>query len=328
MQIGKFKLANPVIAAPMAGVSDKPYRQVCRANGAGMAVSEMITSRSDLRTTQKTRLRSDLRAEVEPIVVQIVGTNPAMLAKAAQYNVANGAQIIDINMGCPAKKVCKKAAGSALLANEPLVANILSTVVNAVTVPVTVKIRTGTSMQSRNALNIAKIAEDAGVQGLTIHGRTRECKFNGTAEYDTISEVKQNISIPVIANGDISSPQQAKRVLDYTQADAIMIGRAAQGQPWLFQQIANYLENDCVSQIPSADTRASIILNHLAAIHQFYGAQLGVRFARKHIKWYLAHWHATIDEAYRLRINKCESPLEQYALIETFLHRSMLPAVA
>jgi len=328
MQIGKYKLANPVIAAPMAGVSDKPYRQVCRANGAGMAVSEMITSRSDLRTTKKTRWRSDLRAESEPIVVQIVGTDPEMLALAAQYNVANGAQIIDINMGCPAKKVCKKAAGSALLANEPLVADILSTVASAVTVPVTVKIRTGTTIQSRNALSIAKIAEDAGIQAVTIHGRTRECKFNGDAEYDTISKVKQNVNIPIIANGDITSPQQAKKVLDYTQADAVMIGRAAQGQPWLFQQIADYLKLGSVSPIPNRETRALTILNHLAAIHQFYGAPLGVRFARKHIKWYLAHWHVAIDEAHRLRINKSESPVEQYALIEAFLYKSMFPAVA
>jgi len=328
MKIGPYKIANPVIAAPMAGVSDKPYRDVCRAHGAGMVVSEMVTSRRDLRNTRKTKFRSDLSGEPEPVVVQIVGTEPTMLAQAARHNVANGAQIIDINMGCPAKKVCKKAAGSALLANEGLVAEILSTVVNAVDVPVTVKIRTGTSPKTRNALNIAKIAEDAGVQSLTIHGRTRECKFVGAVEYDTIANVKQSISIPVTANGDITSPQEAKRILEYTRADAVMIGRAAQGQPWLFQQIVDYLTSGQMGALPSAEHRAKTILDHLSAVHSFYGEPLGVRLARKHIKWYLAHWHAQIDEADRRDINACENAEQQYALIENFLATSMFAIAA
>lgn len=328
MQIGLYKIANPVIAAPMAGVTDKPYRRICRTHGAGMVVSEMVTSRHDLRHTRKTRFRSDLSGEPEPVVVQIVGTEPAMLAQAAQYNVANGAQIIDINMGCPAKKVCKRAAGSALLANESLVAEILSNVVKAVDVPVTVKIRTGTSPETRNAVNIAKIAEDAGVQSLTIHGRTRACKFVGAVEYDTIAKVKQSISIPVVANGDIGSPQQAKQILEYTKADAVMIGRAAQGQPWLFRQVADYLASGKVNPMPAAEQRAVIILEHLTAIHAFYGEPLGVRLARKHIKWYLSHWDTAINDAHRQAINACENPSEQLALIEEFLCSSLLESAA
>ena len=328
MQIGPHKIANPVIAAPMAGVTDKPYRQICRTFGAGMVVSEMVTSRSDLRNTNKTRFRSDFMGEPEPVVVQIVGTDPSQMAEAAQYNVANGAQIIDINMGCPAKKVCKKAAGSALLANEPLVEEILSSVVASVDVPVTVKIRTGSSPEERNAPTIAKIAEDAGIQCLTVHGRTRQCKFVGAVEYDTIAKVKQTVSIPVIANGDIDSPSQAQRVLDYTQADAVMIGRAAQGQPWLFQQIADHLQYGKSKPAPSAEIRATAILEHLRNIHSFYGEPLGVRLARKHIKWYLGHWHTEIDDAYRQSINACESSEQQYALIEKFLVSSMLKIAA
>ncbi len=328
MKIGSFDIANPVIAAPMAGVTDKPYRQVCRAHGAGLVVSEMVTSRSDLRHSTKTRFRLDLAGEPEPVVVQIVGTDPDMLGEAAQFNVENGAQIIDINMGCPAKKVCKKAAGSALLANEPLVADILTTVVQSVDVPVTVKIRTGTTPETRNANTIARIAEDAGVEAITIHGRTRECKFVGAVEYDSIAEVASRVDIPVIANGDITTPEQAKLVLNYTGADAVMIGRAAQGQPWLFQQIADYLATGRYGQIPSASDRAQTILDHLGAIHAFYGDGLGVRLARKHIKWYLAHWDTPISETLRQTINQTENPTEQIALIEQFLCASMLSAAA
>ena len=216
MQIGPYKITNKVVAAPMAGVSDKPYRKVCRQHGAGMVVSEMVTSRSELRTTTKSKFRHDLVGEPEPVVVQLVGTEPSLLAQAAQYNVANGAQIIDINMGCPAKKVCKKAAGSALLANEPLVERILSSVVDAVEVPVTVKIRTGSSPQQRNAVAIARIAENAGASAITIHGRTRACRFVGEVEYDSIKQVKDSVTIPVIANGDIDTPEKAKSVLGYT----------------------------------------------------------------------------------------------------------------
>ncbi len=319
MQIGPYKLTNPVIAAPMAGVTDKPYRQVCRDNGAGLVVSEMVTSQANLRHTNKTKFRSDLTGEPEPVVVQIVGTNPDQLAEAARYNVNNGAQIIDINMGCPAKKVCRKAAGSALLADEPLVQKILSTVVTSVDVPVTVKIRTGTTPSSKNAITIGKIAQDAGVQAITIHGRTRECKFAGDVEYDTIAAVKAELDIPVTANGDIISPEQANRVLTYTKADAVMIGRAAQGQPWLFKQIADYLNHRSYSPAPNATQRYLIITNHIRAIHQFYGDDLGVRLARKHIKWYLAHWDTPISDKDRNAISTAENTNTQAALLDRFL---------
>lgn len=322
MKIGPYEIANRVIAAPMAGVTDKPYRHVCRQHGAGMVVSEMVTSQLDLRHSTKSRYRLDHAGEPEPVVVQIVGTDPDELAQAAQYNVDNGAQIIDINMGCPAKKVCKKAAGSALLANEPLVNDILKAVVNAVDVPVTLKIRTGQIPEERNALNIARIAEEAGVQSLTIHGRTRQCKFVGQIEYDTIARVKQSVNIPVVANGDICDPLQAQAVLNYTQADAVMIGRAAQGQPWLFKQIADYLATGEMTDKPSLLNRAQTILNHLSAIHSFYGDFLGVRLARKHIKWYLEYWDIAIENEHRQKINAAEEPLLQLALVESFLLNS------
>ena len=327
MQIGPFKLANRVIAAPMAGVSDKPYRQVCRAHGAGLVVSEMVTSQLELRHTSKSKYRLDLLGEPEPVVVQIVGTDPSMLASAAQFNVANGAQIIDINMGCPAKKVCKKAAGSALLANEPLVADILQTVVESVSVPVTVKIRTGTKPSSRNAPSIARIAEDAGVSAITIHGRTRECKFVGEVEYDTISRVKRSVNVPIIANGDITTPEIAHDVIDTTGADAVMIGRAAQGQPWLFQQIADFLETGQYSDVPDSATRARTIINHHREILKFYGERLGVRLARKHIKWYLSHWSSDISANLKTHICTTENPIEQRRLVEDyFLSTSSLLA--
>ena len=328
MKIGSYTLANPVIAAPMAGVTDKPYRHVCRHHGAGLVVSEMVTSQLDLKHSTKSRFRLDLSGEPEPVVVQIVGTDPIELAQAAQYNVANGAQIIDINMGCPAKKVCKKAAGSALLANEPLVANILSTVVKSVDVPVTVKIRTGQTPEQKNALQIAKIAQDSGVQSLTIHGRTRQCKFVGDIEYDTIALVKQSIDIPVVANGDICSPEQAKTVLDYTSADAVMIGRAAQGQPWIFRQIADYLENGVHTPAPQLSERAHMIVDHLKSIHMFYGELMGVRFARKHIKWYLEHWDDSISNESRQSINAAEDSKMQIALVEDLLFNSIAKIAA
>jgi tRNA-dihydrouridine synthase B len=322
MQIGPYKLANKVIAAPMAGVTDKPYRQVCRAHGAGLVVSEMVTSQLDLRHTTKSKFRLDLAGEPGPVVVQIVGTDPQMLAQAAQFNVANGAQIIDINMGCPAKKVCKKAAGSALLANESLVAEILKTVVASVDVPVTVKIRTGTTPETRNAPSIARIAEDAGVSAITIHGRTRECKFVGEVEYNTIAEVKRSVGLPIIANGDINSPEMALSVLNTTNADAVMIGRAAQGQPWIFQQIADYLETGHYDDIPSIDSRAQTIIQHHLKIHQFYGEGLGLRLARKHIKWYLANWSSEISPQLKTQICTTEDAAEQRLLLQTFLRLS------
>ena len=320
MKIGPHKLANPVVAAPMAGVSDKPYRTVCRQHGAGLVVSEMITSQANLRDSKKTQLRMDLSGEPQPISVQIVGTAPDIMADAALFNVANGAQIIDINMGCPAKKVCKKSAGSALLANEPLVAEILQATVAAVNVPVTLKIRTGTSPQERNAITIAKIAEDAGIQALTIHGRTRECRFVGAVEYDTIAAVKEVVQIPIIANGDIDSPQMAKRVLSHTGADAIMIGRAALGRPWLFNEVAHYLETGEQKGRCDNDERINTIANHLQELHNFYGPVMGVRIARKHIKWYLQHWQETADDTLRADINQAETPELQRQLVLNFLN--------
>ena len=323
MQIGPHKLANQVVAAPMAGVTDKPYRKICRQFGAGMTVSEMLTSKLELRQTTKSRYRMDLSGEPEPVVVQLVGTDPQRLAAAAQFNVANGAQIVDINMGCPAKKVCKTAAGSALLANEQLVGEILSTVVAAVDVPVTVKIRTGTTPAERNAVTIANIAQDAGVQAITVHGRTRRCKFVGAVEYDTIAAVKASVSIPVVANGDIDSIGQAQRVIQYTKADAVMIGRAAQGQPWLFQQVADYLATGQYKAIPSLEHRAIAIMQHIAAVHQFYGTRLGVKLARKHIKWYLQHWDSPIRAELRYQISVTEHPQQQLDLLEQFLFTSL-----
>ena len=329
MQIGPFKLSNRVIAAPMAGVSDKPYRHICRQFGAGLVVSEMVSSRADLRQSTKSLFRSDHAGEPEPVVVQLVGTEPNVLAKAAQYNILNGAQIIDINMGCPAKKVCKKAAGSALLQNEKLVEQILHDVVRSVAVPVTVKVRTGTNPETKNAVTIAKIAEQAGVAAITVHGRTRQCRFVGAVEYDTIAKVKQSVTIPVVANGDIDSPESAKFVIDKTNADAVMIGRAAQGQPWLFGQISHFLEHRELLDSPPVEKRIEAILKHIAAIHQFYGQNLGVKLARKHIKWYLHHWpEKQISPAEKLTMSTCVSSEEQYARLQHFLLNSHLEMVA
>ncbi|MBT8115650.1 MAG: tRNA dihydrouridine synthase DusB [Arenicella sp.] len=323
MKIGSYQIANPVIAAPMAGVSDKPYRHVCREHGAGMVVSEMVTSRADLRHSAKTLFRSDLSGEPEPVVVQIVGTDPENLAAAARYNVEKGAQIIDINMGCPAKKVCKKAAGSALLENEPLVEQILKTTVAAVDVPVTVKIRTGTNPQNRNGVRIATIAEDAGVQAITVHGRTRQCRFVGEIEYDTIAQIKNAVSIPVVANGDIDSPEKALQVMQYTNADAVMVGRAAQGRPWLFAQIAAYLNDGKHLAKPNAAARATTILAHLQEVHRFYGNRLGVKLARKHIKWYLQHWEQPMDALQRAELTTTEDPFQQLSLLQQFLSHNL-----
>jgi tRNA-dihydrouridine synthase B len=271
----------------MAGVTDLPFRRLCRQLGAGMVVSEMLTADIQMWSSRKSSLRMDHTDEVEPIVVQIAGGDAESLAEAARLNVEHGAQIIDINMGCPAKKVCKKAAGSALLKDEVLVAQILQSVVKAVSVPVTLKCRTGWSHETRNALRIAKIAEDAGIQALALHGRTREDAFSGHAEYDTIAQVVDAVKIPVFANGDIRTPQQAKSVLDYTGAAAVMIGRAAQGRPWIFREITHYLEqSECLPEPPLVEVR-DILLNHLQELYRFYGEVMGPRIARKHVSWYL-----------------------------------------
>lgn len=286
MQIGPHLLKNKLIVAPMAGVTDRPFRQLCKKMGAGMAVSEMVSSNSLLWGSAKTQRRANHDGEVSPISVQIAGADPQMLATAARYNVDNGAQIIDINMGCPAKKICNVMAGSALLQDEKLVGRILDSVVNAVDVPVTLKIRTGWDKQHKNALSVARIAESSGVQALAIHGRTRACAYTGTAEYDTIAAVKATISIPVIANGDITTPEKAEEILAYTKADAVMIGRAAQGRPWIFREIDHYLATGQKLPAPEVTEIHQVLIKHLYDLYEFYGEYSGVRIARKHISWY------------------------------------------
>ena len=286
MQIGNHVLKNNLVVAPMAGVTDRPFRQLCKKLGAGLAVSEMVTSNSLLYGSEKTRRRANHEGEVDPISVQIAGADPQMMAEAARYNVDNGAQIIDINMGCPAKKICNVMAGSALLKDEPLVLQILKAVVGAVNVPVTLKIRTGWDKNNRNAVMIAKMAEDAGVQALAMHGRTRACLYMGDAEYDTIAAVKQAVNIPLIANGDITTPEKAKYVLDYTGADAVMIGRAAQGRPWIFREIEHYLKTGTHLLPPTVEEIHTVMLEHINDLYGFYGDIAGMRVARKHISWY------------------------------------------
>jgi tRNA-dihydrouridine synthase B len=287
MQFAGFSLRNNLFVAPMAGLSDRPFRQLCRRFGAGLAFSEMVTSNSLLYGSAKTRRRADHTGEDAPVCVQIAGSDPKLMADAARYNVENGAQIIDINMGCPAKKVCKAMAGSALLKDEALVGKILEGVVRAVPgTPVTLKTRTGWDSSNRNALRVLKIAENSGVRALTLHGRTRACGFSGNAEYETIAEVKANARIPVVANGDIDSPEKAKAVLEFTKADAIMIGRAARGRPWLFQEILHHLGRGGHTISPDVEFIHGVILEHLEGLYAFYGTQTGVRVARKHIAWY------------------------------------------
>ena len=325
LQIGPYALPNPVALAPMAGVTDLPFRRLCAEQGAGLVVSEMVTADPTLRESRKTLLRSRHDGEAEPRSVQIVGNDPATMAEAARYNVGQGAQIIDINMGCPAKKVCKKAAGSALLADEALVARILDAVVTAVDVPVTLKIRTGSTPEARNGVAIARIAEQAGIQALAVHGRTRADKFNGTAEYDTIAAIVAATSFPVFANGDITSPEQAARVRDYTGAAGIMIGRGAQGQAWLCGQIAHYLTRGEHKPAPSLSARFDIMRGHLRALHDFYGDFMGVRIARKHTGWYLQHLPVSGD--WRKRFNALGEADDQLNMINhiqtTLLHEDI-----
>jgi tRNA-dihydrouridine synthase B len=297
----------------MAGVTDRPFRQMCKRLGAGLAVSEMVTAKAELRDSIKSRRRRDHDGEVAPRIVQIAGAEPAGLAEAARMNVAEGAQIIDINMGCPAKKVCNKAAGSALLQDEALVRQILDAVVNAVDVPVTLKIRTGWDRQHKNGVRIAKIAEQAGIRALAVHGRTRADLYEGEAEYDTIRDIKASVSIPVLANGDVNTPQQAKAVLDATGADAVMVGRAAQGRPWIFREIAHYLASG--QKLPPPDEReiADIMLGHLDNLYSFYGEFTGVRVARKHLGWYLKT--VPHEAVLRERLMRVESARAQLALV-------------
>ena len=316
MQIGPYILKNNLVVAPMAGVTDRPFRQLCKKMGAGMAVSEMVSCNSLLWGSEKTKRRANHEGEVDPISVQIAGADPAMMAEAASYNVAQGAQMIDINMGCPAKKICNTMAGSALLQNEKLVGRILDSVVGAVDVPVTLKIRTGWDRAHKNALVIARLAENAGIQALAIHGRTRACAYNGNAEYDTIAAVKSHVKIPIIANGDIRTPEEAKRVLEYTAADAVMIGRAAQGRPWIFREISHYLATGNHLPLPEVNEIHHVLVNHLYDLYDFYGEYSGVRIARKHISWYTK---GLIGSAvFRHAMNRLQTTDQQLSAVNEF----------
>jgi len=295
IQIGPHQLRNRVIVAPMAGVTDRPFRQLCKRLGAGYAVSEMAASNPALWKSVKTSRRIDHSGEIEPRSVQIAGADPLMMAEAARYNVDRGAQIIDINMGCPAKKVCNLQAGSALMANEQLALAIIDSVANAVSVPVTVKMRTGPDRQRRNAVQLARLAEAAGAAMITVHGRSRACGFTGHAEYDTIAEVKSAVGVPVVANGDIGSPAQALAVLQHTQADGVMIGRAAQGRPWIFREIAAALDGEAPPAAPEREELRALLRDHLIDHYEFHGPFTGVRTARKHVGWYLGDAPGAID---------------------------------
>ena len=322
MHIGPHRLPNRLFVAPMAGVTDRPFRQLCRAFGAGYAVSEMVTSRRDLWHTLKTSRRADHTGEPGPIAVQIAGTDAAMMADAARYNLERGAQIIDINMGCPAKKVCDKWAGSALMQDEALALQIIEAVVAACAphgVPVTLKMRTGWCAQARNALSIARAAESAGVQMVTVHGRTREQAYRGAAEYDTIAAVKAALRIPVVANGDIDSPAKAAAVLAATGADALMIGRAAQGRPWIFREIAHHLATGETLAPPLVLQVRRALLAHLQDHYALYGEHTGVRSARKHIGWYVRELPGGDD--LRRRINAIDHAASQWQEVADYFEQ-------
>ena len=314
IEIGSYRLPNSVALAPMAGVTDLPFRRLCSQFGAGLVVSEMISSNPRLRHSPKTQWRSQHDHEIAPRSVQIAGSEPLQMAAAARYNVERGAQIIDINMGCPAKKVCRKAAGSALLADEARVKSILLAVIDAVDVPVTLKIRTGSAPGARNGVSIAHIAEDAGIAALAVHGRTRACAFTGHAEYDTIAAIVAAINIPVFANGDINSPQMAAKVIAHTGAAGVMIGRAAQGRPWLCGQIATYLDTGVIPAPPSSTQQLATLHRHVTQLHQFYGDFMGVRIARKHVGWYL-NADRDMREQHR-QFNRLTAPEEQLYYIQ------------
>jgi len=316
MRIGPYAIAPAVVLAPMAGVTDKPFRLLCKRMGAGLAVSEMTTADPRLWNTTKSLRRMDHDGEPEPVSVQIAGYDPGMLAEAAKYNADNGAQIVDINMGCPAKKVCNVWSGSALLQDEPLVARILQAVVKAVDIPVTLKIRTGWDREHRNALTIARIAEDAGIAALAVHGRTRADKYEGEAEFATIAAVKASVSIPVLANGDIVDPVKAREVLRVTGADAVMIGRGAQGRPWIFREIAHYLDTgECLPEPTPTDVR-DILAGHLEHLYAFYGEKMGVRIARKHLGWYAKD--RPENAAFRHVVNQAEDATTQLRLTREY----------
>ena len=319
MKIGPFEFHQPIILAPMAGVTDLPFRKLCRQYGADMAISEMVSANPLLRKTKKTQLRLNHDGEPEPRAVQIAGGDAQMMADAARYNADNGAQIIDINMGCPAKKICNKAAGSALLKNERLVAKIIEAVVSAVNIPVTLKIRTGWDKDHKNGLTIAQIAQSSGIQALAVHGRTRACGYGGVAEYDSIADIKSRINIPVIANGDITTAQQAKQVIEYTGADGIMIARAAQGNPWIFRDINDFLATGTMPPTITTTETKTIMMGHIRQLHTFYGHYLGVRIARKHVSWYCK---ATPNSTqFRANFNKLECANEQLALTSNYFNQ-------
>jgi tRNA-dihydrouridine synthase B len=325
VRIGPYTLSNGLVLAPMAGVTDQPFRQLCRRLGAGLVVSEMVTADMSLWNSRKSRLRRIHEGDPEPRSVQIAGGDAQMLAAAAKANVEAGAQIIDINMGCPAKKVCNKAAGSALLRDEKLVAEILQAVVAAVEVPVTLKIRTGWDRDNRNGLAVARIAEGSGISALAVHGRTRADLYTGEAEYDTIAAIKQAVSIPVFANGDITSPAKARQVLRHTGADGLLIGRAAQGRPWIFREIEHYLRTGELLPAPGLEEVENILLEHLAALHAFYGDVMGVRIARKHVGWYLATLPGARE--FRSSFNCLEDTAAQCANVREFFrerHESLV----
>jgi len=319
LKIGPYVLSSPFVLAPMAGVTDAPFRRICRRFGAGMTTSEMTTADTGLWQTPKSRYRLDLDLDAEPVAVQIAGSDPVQLADAARAVVARGAQIVDINMGCPARKVCNKAAGSALLRDEKLVAAILASVVAAVDVPVTLKIRTGWDAANRNALTIARIAEDAGIQSLAIHGRTRACRYGGEAEYETIAAVKRAIRIPVIANGDITTFEKSLEVLRLTNADGLMIGRGAQGRPWIFRELKTCLAGSAENtQLEKSELR-DIMLDHLDEVHRFYGEETGVRVARKHLNWYCRN--LANAEEYRYQVVRVDSASAQIRLTKEYFER-------
>ncbi len=322
MQLGPYQLRNNVFVAPMAGVTDRPFRQLCKELGAGYAVSEMAASNPRVWASEKTARRINHDGEMEPKAVQIAGADPQLLAEAALFNVARGAQIIDINMGCPVKKVCNNWCGSALLRDEPLVAALVQAVVRAVDVPVTLKFRTGWDRNHKNALTIARIAEDAGIAMLTLHGRTRADGYRGEAEYDTIAAVKAQAKIPVVANGDIDSPQKAKFVLQKTGADAVMVGRAAQGRPWIFREIDHYLRTGTLLPAPLISEVRALMDQHLRAHYAFYGDYLGVRTARKHIGWYVRDLAG--GEAFRQQMNRIEDCATQLAAVDAFFESQLM----
>jgi len=320
MNIGSHKLTSKVLLAPMAGTSDKPFRMICREQGAGLTTSEMVVIQNHLLNSNKSKHRLDFSSEQLPISIQIAGSEPQELASSAIKALEFGADIIDINMGCPAKKVCNKAAGSALMQNEELVEDILKAVVKAVEVPVTLKMRTGWDEENKNAPTIAKIAEDNGIKMLAIHGRTRLQKYNGDAEFDTVKKIVNQVSIPVVANGDIDSPKKAKDILDFTGADAVMLGRATQGNPWLISQVNKFLSSGEIAEEPTLRRKIPLILGHISQIHDFYGHKMGTQLSRKHIFWYSMHLDQEKGLAFWPSINRVSDHSEQYSKFHEFLY--------